>query len=55
MPHSLYAEAADTVVEALGADVEQAVAEHGALFISSNTLVWPPPSVRSPCAPVRPP
>ncbi len=37
--YSIYAESVGTVVEALGADVEAAVSEHGALFISSNTLV----------------
>ena len=40
--YSIYAESAGTVVEALGADVDQAVAEHGALFISSNSLVSGP-------------
>jgi sugar/nucleoside kinase (ribokinase family) len=40
--YSIYAESVGTVVESLGADVEQAVAEHGALFISSNTLVSAP-------------
>jgi fructokinase len=40
--YTLYAESAGTVVESLGADVGQAVAEHGALFISSNTLISGP-------------
>jgi fructokinase len=40
--YSIYAESMGTVVESLGADVEPAVAEHGALFISSNTLVSAP-------------
>lgn len=40
--YSIYSESVGTVVEALGADVEQAVSEHGALFISSNTLVSAP-------------
>jgi sugar/nucleoside kinase (ribokinase family) len=39
--YTFYAQAIGTVVEALGADVEQAVTEHGALYISSNTLVSP--------------
>jgi fructokinase len=37
-----YAESTDTVVEALGADVEQAVAEHGALYLSTSSLVSGP-------------
>ena len=40
--YSVYAESAGTVVEALGADVEQAVSEHGALFLASGTLVSAP-------------
>ncbi|HET9073182.1 MAG TPA: PfkB family carbohydrate kinase [Solirubrobacteraceae bacterium] len=40
--YTFYADAVGTVVEALGADVEAAVAEHGALYISSNTLVSGP-------------
>ncbi len=39
---SVYADATGTVVEALGSQVEQTVAGHGALFISSSTLVSPP-------------
>jgi sugar/nucleoside kinase (ribokinase family) len=40
--YSMYAQSAGTVVEALGADVEQAVSEHGALCLSSGTLVSGP-------------
>jgi sugar/nucleoside kinase (ribokinase family) len=39
---TFYAEASGTLVEALGAQVEPTVAEHGALFISSSTLVSAP-------------
>ncbi len=38
---TVYADAPGTVVESLGSQVEQTVAEHGALFLTSSTLVAP--------------
>jgi sugar/nucleoside kinase (ribokinase family) len=38
---TFYADPAGTVVEALGAQVEQIVAGHGALFMTSGTLIAP--------------